>query len=250
MASNDPDFAGAAPLVGRRSVRLRMSYQRYSLRSESTGQPLQQLFTGRSFACLFLLAGCIAPTFAQSISSGTVIGTVTDQSGGVLNGATIDIRNAITGYQQATTTDAAGFFRFNNVPFNNYHLAAARTGLNTATRDIAVRSTVPVTLKLALSVAGMSESVTRESGCGAAEAFVHLAVCPAWVDLTGVERQLTPPGRFAHMLGSWFSRPSMPLSEHRVWRRCRRYRRPLGCRPARNGASPACRAGGCRIERP
>ena len=163
--SNDPDFTGAARW--RATVLYAfvncMSYQRHSLRSESTGQQLDQLFAGRSFACLFLLASCIAATFAQSISSGTVIGTVTDQSGGVLNGATIDIRNGITGYQQTTTTDAAGFFRFNNVPFNNYHLAAARTGLNTATQDIAVRSTVPITVKLALSVVGMSEAVTVEA---------------------------------------------------------------------------------------
>src|ERR1022692_3742691 len=47
-----------------------------------------------------------------------------------------------------------------------------------------------------------------------------------------------------------FSAPSMPLSGRNVWRRCRRRRKPSGCRPARNGASPAFRAGGCRTERP
>src|ERR1700758_4655847 len=68
--------------------------------------------------------------FGQSISSGTVTGTVADPTGAVVPGATVQIQNPITGYQQTTTTDPQGTFRLNNVPFNNYRLTAAKMGFN------------------------------------------------------------------------------------------------------------------------
>jgi hypothetical protein len=111
----------------------------------------------------FLLGGCVLPAFGQSINSGTVIGTVRDQTGAVISGATVEISNALTGYQQTTNTDENGSFRFNNVPFNPYHLAVTHTGFNTATQDVAIRSTIPANVNIALAVAGSQETVSVES---------------------------------------------------------------------------------------
>src|SRR5262249_5627476 len=68
--------------------------------------------------------------------------------------------NPITGFRQTATTDATGTFRFTNVPFNQYHIQATQTGFSPAAQDVNVRTTVPIPLKLALTVAGASESVT------------------------------------------------------------------------------------------
>jgi hypothetical protein len=100
---------------------------------------------------------------AQSVASGTVEGTVVDSTGGVVVGAMVDIRNPITGYQQTTVTDSAGMFRFNNVPFNGYHVQVTQSGFAPTAQDVNVRATVPVTVKIMLPVAGVSESVSVEA---------------------------------------------------------------------------------------
>src|SRR5207249_1178802 len=100
----------------------------------------------------FLLLGWIRPAFTQSISSGTVTGTVMDQSGAVVPGATIEIRNDISRYQQTTVTDSSGSFRFNNVPFNPYLLTVTLSGFKTVTQNLAIRSTVPQDVKLTMAV--------------------------------------------------------------------------------------------------
>jgi hypothetical protein len=106
-----------------------------------------------------LFAVVTHPVFGQSISSGTISGTVTDPSGSVVGGSTVEIANAITGYRQTTLTDADGVFRFNNVPFNPYRLTATHTGFNDAKENIEVRSPLPITANLKLPVAGVATTV-------------------------------------------------------------------------------------------
>jgi Carboxypeptidase regulatory-like domain len=103
---------------------------------------------------------------AQSVASGTIEGTVVDSTGGVVVGATIEITNPLTGFQQTAVTDAMGAFRFTNIPFNPYHLQATQTGFAPAAQDVNVRTTVPIPVKIMLSVAGLSETVRVEAGAG------------------------------------------------------------------------------------
>src|ERR1700756_2363524 len=74
--------------------------------------------------------------WAQSVASGTIQGTVVDPSGGVVVGATVEMQNPLSGYRQTTTTDSAGMFRFNNVPFNMYHVQVTQTGFGPAAQDV------------------------------------------------------------------------------------------------------------------
>src|SRR5262245_61086601 len=64
------------------------------------------------------LAFSEVPASSQSVASGTIEGTVVDSTGGVVVGATVEITNPLTGYQQTAVTDAMGAFRFTNIPFN------------------------------------------------------------------------------------------------------------------------------------
>ena len=97
---------------------------------------------------------------AQSINSGTVLGTVLDQSGAVINAARVVLRNSVTGYEQSAVTDSTGSFRFNNVPQNNYHLTASAPGFASASQEVDVRSSLPVTANLTLKIGEASTSVT------------------------------------------------------------------------------------------
>jgi hypothetical protein len=120
-------------------------------------------------ASLFVLTACSLTGFAQSISSGTIIGTVMDQSGAVVPGATIELRNDLTRYLQTATTDSSGSFRFNNVPFNPYVLTATLSGFKTVTQSVAIRSTIPDEVKLTMAVGGVSESVTVQAAAAVIE---------------------------------------------------------------------------------
>jgi len=115
---------------------------------------------------LVFLSACV-PSFGQSINSGTVAGTVTDQSSAVVRGAKVVLRNAITGYEQSATTDEAGSFRFNSVPQNPYRLTATAPGFSAATQDIDVRSSIPMTVPLSLKVASGETSVTVQASAAA-----------------------------------------------------------------------------------
>ena len=115
------------------------------------------------FILLFLFAAAFV-TSAQTGTSGTISGTVTDPSGGIVAKATVTIHNPVSAYEETATTDASGGFSFPNVPFNPYHLTVTVTGFSSYSEDVDVRSSVPITLKIALKVAGTATSVTVESG--------------------------------------------------------------------------------------
>ena len=70
---------------------------------------------------------------AQTSSSGTLQGVVTDQTNAVVPGATVEIHNPVSGYSRTATTDAAGKFTFSNVPFNPYHLTVTSKGFGKLT---------------------------------------------------------------------------------------------------------------------
>lgn len=112
---------------------------------------------------MFLLS---IPTavFAQAGNSGTITGTVTDPTGGVIANATVTIHNPVSGYERSTTTDASGKFSFTNVPFNPYHLTASVSGFAPYAGDVNVDTTVPVNVKIPLALKGTSQTVTVEGG--------------------------------------------------------------------------------------
>lgn len=116
-------------------------------------------------ALFILLVGALgfAPSVRAQATSATVSGTVTDPSGAVVPGASVTIQNSVSGYIRSAKTDANGRFSFPNVPFNSYHLVITATGFAAYVHEIHVASSVPVGLKIELSVASASTSVTVTS---------------------------------------------------------------------------------------
>src|SRR5215470_5076669 len=93
------------------------------------------------FICLIVPADISAQSLGNA---GTVDGIVADPSGAAVPKAAVQIHNPLTGYQQATVTDANGTFRFSNVPPNPYHLEVRAPGFSAAEQDVTVRSAVPI----------------------------------------------------------------------------------------------------------
>ena len=63
------------------------------------------------FSLSLLLALCLGfalPMWGQSTNTGTVAGTITDQSSAVVEGATVTLTDASTKIARSATTNAAG----------------------------------------------------------------------------------------------------------------------------------------------
>ncbi len=116
---------------------------------------------------LILLLICCASALAQSLgSAGTVQGRVTDSTGAVVPGATVEIQNPVTGYSRTAITDTAGQFTFRNVPQNTYHIAISAHGFQPAQVDVEVRTAVPIDLPVSLKVAGAATAVEVHAEAG------------------------------------------------------------------------------------
>ena len=110
-----------------------------------------------------VLSAAVPRALAQTGTSGTISGTLTDPSGGVVANATVTIHNPVSEYERSTTTDASGKFTFSNVPYNPYHLSVNAQGFAPYAQDVDVRSAVPLAVKISLQVAGAATTVTVEA---------------------------------------------------------------------------------------
>ncbi len=114
------------------------------------------------FLALILCCASSA-AWGQSISAGTVSGTVTDPSGAAIAGAAASLHNPVSNYQQTVTSDQTGVFRFTNVPLNAYRLEVKSAGFASYQHDVAVRSTVPMNLDVRLALAGAQTTIQVEA---------------------------------------------------------------------------------------
>ena len=121
---------------------------------------------GRHLLLALVLLFAVAPSWAQSGSSGSIGGVVKDPSGGVVANATVEISDAVSGYTRTTTTGSDGAFRFTNVPFNTYHTVVTAAGFANYTSDVDVRSAVPAKVEVSLKVGSTATVVTVEANGG------------------------------------------------------------------------------------
>ncbi len=110
-----------------------------------------------------LLFAAVVSNAAQGGNAGSVRGTVTDQSGAVVPGATVHLTNAVSGLDRTVTTDATGQFEIDNIPFNNYQLSISASGFAPLSQSLALRSSVGTMLKPVLHIAAADSTVTVEA---------------------------------------------------------------------------------------
>jgi len=101
-----------------------------------------------------------APLLAQAVT-GTILGTVTDTTGGVMPGATVTLKHEGTGLTRTVVTDGAGEFTAPALPTGKYTVVAELAGFKTITMsgvDVGVDQRVRINVKLEIGT--VSESVT------------------------------------------------------------------------------------------
>ena len=111
-------------------------------------------------ATLTLVLGMMAAPAAAQVATTSIEGVVTDSTGAVLPGVSVEVRNAATNLTRNLVTDADGRFAALQLPPGKYTVTWKLTGFATVTLDN-VEATVgnSVHLTPSLKVAGVTEMV-------------------------------------------------------------------------------------------
>ena len=120
-------------------------------------------------ACVLLL---VTSTYvrAQSLgNAGTIQGTVVDPSGAAVAGADVTLHNTVTGYTQSVKSASDGSFKLSNIPPNPYHLDVKASGFSNFGQDVTIRNAIPIDVKAALSLAGVTTEVNVEASAAQVE---------------------------------------------------------------------------------
>src|SRR5258706_6460779 len=115
------------------------------------------------FTCCWLLFPGDLHLVAQSLGGGLLKGTVVDASGAALPSASVKLSNAITGFSREVRTGADGTFVIEDIPRNNYTVRTRREGFQLSTQTVAVRTTIPVDVRIELALASQQTTVSVEA---------------------------------------------------------------------------------------
>ena len=115
------------------------------------------------FALLILSSAVIA--LGQAVT-GTILGRVTDSTGAVVAGASVQIQNTETGLSRTEQADSEGRYSARNLPLGSYSVTVQQAGFQTAVRRgivLTVASEVAVNVELAVGNVQEKVEVTAEA---------------------------------------------------------------------------------------
>jgi outer membrane receptor protein involved in Fe transport len=114
-------------------------------------------------AALFALSG--ATQARGQSATGSIEGTVVDQTGALMPGVTVTVVHTATGTTRSAVTDENGVFRIPLLPVGVYDLAAELPGFTTRTLpELGLTIGQTVTLRLQMAVSGVAETVNVAGG--------------------------------------------------------------------------------------
>lgn len=103
----------------------------------------------------------MASTASAQFDRGSISGTVTDQSGAVVPGATITVVSLQTGAERVAVTDSSGFYTFPNLTAGRYSISAELTGFKRIVLDsIQLDAASASTRDFTLQAGELTEQVT------------------------------------------------------------------------------------------
>ena len=98
---------------------------------------------------------CAAPALAQTATTASMSGRITDAQGSVLPGATVTLTDRSTTQARTAITDSGGRYAFVNLPAGLYDLSVTLSGFKTASvTGLAVETTRPVVRDVGLELGG------------------------------------------------------------------------------------------------
>lgn len=114
----------------------------------------------KSFLKVTLLSILCASCSIAQLSTGTINGTVKDDTGASLPGARVTIKNIETGLANSVITDSIGNFTVPNLQAGHYSITVSRDGFKTTTLpDVELQVAERATINPVLQVGSVSEKV-------------------------------------------------------------------------------------------
>jgi len=97
--------------------------------------------------------------FGQATASGTIQGTVTDQTSAVVSGAQVVAKSKATDSTRTTTTGDTGYYRFELLPVGIYTVTVSKTGFAGVAETIEILIGQTATVNVELRTGSMSEVI-------------------------------------------------------------------------------------------
>ena len=117
-----------------------------------------------SFLVVCVASFGVAPFTMAQTSRGTVQGVVVDATGAVVAKATVKLTQKDTNVKRETTTNEAGFYRFDAVDLGNYTASVRAAGFATEDKTgIQVEAARTLDINFSLKVGTASETITVEA---------------------------------------------------------------------------------------
>ena len=117
------------------------------------------MFAPRSIIVGVLLILGLAGSALAQVTTGDVVGRVTDSSGGVLPGATVVVENVGTRVQRTATTSESGDYLVTLLPLGDYTVRIELEGFQRQEARVSVRSGERIRVDGRLSLGSVSETV-------------------------------------------------------------------------------------------
>jgi hypothetical protein len=120
------------------------------------------------FVVLAFFIGCLCPSaWGQSTSTGTITGTVSDSSGGVVGGVNVTLLDRATSDTRTTTTNTDGRYVFVSVDPGTYDIRFTKSGFAEtliAKAKVEVATALTENVQLKLGPTSMTVTVTESAG--------------------------------------------------------------------------------------
>ncbi len=130
---------------------------------------IRQMMRLAGVLVLFAIAGAMSLSFGQG-AQGTLSGTVTDQQGAVVAGATVEVSNVATGEKRSAVTTDDGFYTVPNLPAAQYDVAVTGAGFAMSTvKGVKISVAFNTTQDVVLNPQGASETVVITTGDAATQ---------------------------------------------------------------------------------
>jgi hypothetical protein len=119
----------------------------------------------RRLGLMMLLAAAMCAVASAQETTGTITGTTTDQTGGVLPGVSVTIKNTDTGTIRTIVTNEAGLYTASLLPIGTYEATFELQGFQNVTlRNITLHVNDRLQLNTKMTVGGVAESVEVTAG--------------------------------------------------------------------------------------
>jgi Carboxypeptidase regulatory-like domain/TonB dependent receptor len=115
-------------------------------------------------AISLMVMGYAAQTASAQVLYGSIVGTLTDQTGAVVPNAVVTATNTATGLSRQVTTDDAGYYSIPNLLEGTYDLSVSAGGFRPYTqKGVNVPISVVTRVDVRIQVGAVSEQVTVEA---------------------------------------------------------------------------------------